>query len=212
MNYPFELLPLPYTADALEPYIDKQTMEIHHGKHVQTYADTLNKTLESYSTYHSWTLEKLLYNLESLPKEIQAPVRNHGGGVYNHNLFFSIMSRNGSPLNPGAFNDAVIRDFGTFDQLKAELKNAGLTQFGSGWAWLLADKEGKLSIYKTPNQDTPISTGLTPVINLDVWEHAYYLLRQNRRPEYIDNWFNVVDWIKAEENYNKYKDTDFSTM
>ena len=209
-SYPFELLPLPYPYNALEPSIDTQTMEIHHNKHVKTYVDNLNKALENQPDYQSWSLEKLLYNLNSLPEALQTPVRNNGGGVFNHNLYFSIMAKGGKELNDGPLKEAVERDFGSVDKLKEELKQAGLTQFGSGWAWLMADKDGKLSIAKTPNQDTKIETNLTPVINMDVWEHAYYLARQNRRPEYIDNFFNVLNWEAAEENYAKHKETDYS--
>ena len=209
-SYPFQLVPLPYPADVLEPYIDTKTMEIHHGKHVQTYVDNLNKALENHPEYQSWSLEKLLYNLKSLPESIQTAVRNNGGGVFNHNLYFSIMAKDGKPPKDGSLLNAINRDFGSIDNLKTELKNGGLTQFGSGWSWLVADKDGKLSVVKTPNQDTKIEENLTPVINLDVWEHAYYLLRQNRRPEYIDNWFNVVNWEQAEANYSKFKETDYS--
>ncbi|MCL1996323.1 MAG: superoxide dismutase [Defluviitaleaceae bacterium] len=210
-SYPFELLPLPYPSDSLEPQIDKQTMEIHHGKHVQTYVDNLNKALENHPNYHSWSLEKLLYNLKSLPEELQAPVRNNGGGVFNHNLYFSILTKGGKPLGDGPLKKAIEKDY-SMDELKAALKQAGLTQFGSGWAWLLADKDGKLTVAKTPNQDTKIEENLTPVLNIDVWEHAYYLLRQNRRPEYIDNFFNVVNWEAAEANYAKHKETDYSKL
>ena len=209
-SYPFELLALPYPTDSLEPYIDKQTMEIHHGKHVQTYVDNLNKALEKHTNYHNWSLEKLLYNLNSLPEELQAPVRNNGGGVFNHNLYFSILTKGGKPLGDGSLKKAIERDCTNLDNLKEALKQAGLTQFGSGWAWLLADKNGKLTVAKTPNQDTKIDTNLTPILNIDVWEHAYYLLRQNRRPEYIDNFFNVVNWEAVEANYAKHKDTDYS--
>ncbi|MCL1934777.1 MAG: superoxide dismutase [Defluviitaleaceae bacterium] len=209
-HYPFELLPLPYATDSLEPYIDKVTMEIHHGKHVQTYVDNLNNALKDHKEYHDWSLEKLLYNLDKLPASLQAPVRNNGGGVFNHNLYFKIMTKDGKSLSDGPLKKAIERDFGSLDNLKTELKNGGLTQFGSGWSWLVSDKDGKLSVRKTPNQDTLIAENLTPVLNLDVWEHAYYLLRQNRRPEYIDNWFNVVNWEEAEKNYSKHKETDYS--
>ena len=210
-SYPFELLPLPYPTDSLEPSIDKQTMEIHHGKHVQTYVDNLNKALEPHTQYHSWSLERLLLNLDTLPQELQAPVRNNGGGVFNHNLYFSILTKGGKALSDSPLKKAIDRDCGGLEKLKEALKQAGLTQFGSGWAWLLADKEGKLSVAKTPNQDTKIdATNLTPIINIDVWEHAYYLLRQNRRPEYIDNLFNVVNWEAAEQNYAKHNETDYS--
>ena len=209
-SYPFELLALPYAHDYLEPYIDKQTMEIHHGKHVQAYVDNLNNALKDHIGYHSWSLEKLLFNLSSLPQALQGPVRNNGGGVFNHNFFFAIMTKDGSPLKDGPLKQAIDRDFSSIENLQSELKQAGLTQFGSGWAWLLSDKEGNLSVAKTPNQDTKIDTNLTPILNLDVWEHAYYLLRQNRRPEYIDNWFKVINWQVAEENYAKRNETDYS--
>ena len=211
-TYPFALVPLPYAYDALEPSIDEATMEIHHNKHVQTYVDNLNSALRDHPEYQSWPLEKLLYNLSSLPPTLQTAVRNNGGGVFNHNLYFSIMSPGGTPLASGELADAINRDFGSLDNLKGQLKQAGLGQFGSGWAWLLSDKDGKLSIAQTANQDTKIESNLTPVINLDVWEHAYYLLRQNRRPEYVDNWFNVVDWAAAEKNYAKRSVTDYSKM
>ena len=211
MTYPFSLTPLPYAADSLEPYIDTETMNIHHGKHVQTYVDNLNNALKDHPDYHGYSLEKLLYNLNSLPDAIKPAVRNNGGGVFNHDLFFSILTKEGKPLSSGSpLSTAIEKKFGSLDSLKAELKQAGLTQFGSGWAWLVSDKEGNLSVEKTPNQDTLIEKNLTPVINLDVWEHAYYLLRQNRRPEYIDNFFNVINWEAAEANYAKHTQTDYS--
>jgi len=212
MHYPFTLQPLPYATNALEPFIDAKTMEIHHGKHVQAYVDNLNKALENQPDYHNWPLERLLYNLESLPKAMQAPVRNNGGGVYNHNLYFAIMAPGGVALADGTLKAAIDRGFGSLGECLAELKAAGLSVFGSGWAWLVADSTGKLSIFKTPNQDTQIPANLTPVINLDVWEHAYYLKVQNRRAEYIDNWFNVIDWAAAQQNYEKFGETDFSKV
>ena len=210
MHYKFTLQPLPYPYDALEPFIDAKTMEIHHSKHVQTYVDNLNKALENHPEFHNWSLEKLLYNLDKLPQEIQAPVRNSGGGVYNHNLYFNIMTKGGKPLANGPLKAEIEKVWGSVDEFLAQIKAAGLSVFGSGWAWLVADSEGRLSIYKTPNQDTQIPANLTPVINLDVWEHAYYLKVQNRRAEYIDNWFNVIDWEAAEKNYAKHSTTDFS--
>jgi len=210
MHYPFKLQPLPYPYDALEPFIDAKTMEIHHSKHVQAYVDNLNKALENQPDYHNWSLEKLLYNLDKLPQEIQAPVRNNAGGVYNHNLYFNIMTKGGKPLADGPLKAAIESVWGSVDELLVQLKAAGLSVFGSGWAWLVSDSDGRLSIYKTPNQDTQIPANLTPVINLDVWEHAYYLKVQNRRAEYIDNWFNVIDCEAAEKNYAKYSSTDYS--
>lgn len=210
-TFKFELTPLPYEYGALEPYIDAKTMEIHHSKHVQTYVDNLNKALEQFTEYHNWTLEKLLYNLDSLPTQLQAPVRNSGGGVYNHNLYFSIMGPNQSTLKEGDLLNAINKAFGSLDNFKAELKTLALSVFGSGWAWLVADKDGNLSLLKTSNQDTQIPNNLCPVLNLDVWEHSYYLKYQNKRAEYIDNWFNVINWLKAEENYSKYNSTDYSS-
>lgn len=208
MHYKFKLLPLPYAYDALEPYIDARTMEIHHDKHVQAYVDNLNKALEPYPEFHSWSLEKLLFNLGQLPEEIRPAVRNNAGGVYNHNIYFSILAQGKSPS--GLLLDAINKKWGSVDSFKAELKQAGLTQFGSGWAWLVATPSGDLQIKKSANQDAPIcKCNFTPVINLDVWEHAYYLKVQNRRGDYIDNFFNVVDWDKATENYAKYAQTDY---
>jgi len=210
MHYPFKLQPLPYPYDAMEPFIDAKTMEIHHSKHVQTYVDNLNKALENQPDFHSWPLERLLYNLHMLPQEIQAAVRNNAGGVYNHNLYFNIMAPGGTPLAEGSLKAAIDKTWGTLDEFLTQLKAAGLSVFGSGWAWLVADNLGNLSIFKSPNQDTQIPVNLTPVINLDVWEHAYYLKVQNRRADYIDNWSNVIDWQAAQRNYDKYNTTDFS--
>lgn len=208
--YPFKLKPLPYANDALEPFIDAKTMEIHHDKHLKTYVDNLNKALEGKPEYQGWPLERLLYRLEELPEDIRTAVRNSGGGVYNHDLYFNIMTPGGAALQEGSLKEAINAQWGSVDEFLAQLKAAALSVFGSGWAWLVADNTGKLSIYKTPNQDTQIPANLTPVINLDVWEHAYYLKVQNRRADYIDNWFNVINWEAAQGNYNKFYDTDFS--
>lgn len=200
--YPFVLQPLPYATDALEPYIDQETMELHHGKHLQTYIDNLNAALEKYPKYQLWNLEKLLTNLKKLPVEIRESVRNNGGGVYNHNIFFNGMAKD-TTLNDGPLMQAINETYGSLDKMKEELKEAGLAQFGSGWAWLVSDNDGTLSIQRTPNQDTLLKEELTPILALDVWEHAYYLLYQNRRTDYVDNWFNVINWSVAEENYSK---------
>ena len=201
MTYPFELKPLNYSYDALEPFIDALTMELHHSKHLNTYVTNLNNALEGQPKFHDWSLEKLVSNLDQLPEQIATIVRNNGGGVYNHNLFFDLLAKDVAEPTSGEFYDAIVAKFGSVEQLKADLKAAGLGVFGSGWAWLVADKDGALLIAKTPNQDVPNLEDFTPIINLDVWEHAYYLKNQNRRPEYIDNFFNVVDWKKAEANY-----------
>jgi len=203
-SYPFQLQPLPYTFDALEPYIDTKTMELHHDKHLRTYVTNLNNALEKYPEFQSWSLEKLLFNLNYLPESIRTTVKNNGGGVYNHNLFFKLLSKNSATPTSGPLFDAIIAKFDSIENFKNEIKSAGLEIFGSGWAWLVADKNGTLYIIKTPNQDTQILCNLTPVINLDVWEHAYYLKNQNRRNEYIDNWFHVINWAQAEQNYAQY--------
>jgi superoxide dismutase, Fe-Mn family len=210
MKYKFEIQPLPYAYDALEPYIDAKTVQIHHDRHVQTYVDNLNNALEKHPEFQSWSLEKLLYNLDKLPEAIKAPVRNSGGGVYNHNLYFDTMTANAKPLSEGALLTAISKEFGSVEAFKAELKAAALTVFGSGWAWLVASKDGSVKIIKTPNQDNQIGENLCAVLNLDVWEHSYYLKYENKRAEYIENWFNVINWTKAEENYSKFANTDFS--
>jgi len=201
MTYPFELKGLNYAYDALEPHIDAATMELHHSKHLQTYVTTLNGALENHPELHGYTVEELLAKLDELPEAIRPVVRNHGGGVYNHNFFFDLLKKDVPEPTSGPLFDGIVTAFGSFENFKAEFKQAGLTQFGSGWAWLVTDAAGKLSLLKTPNQDTEIPHGVKPVINVDVWEHAYYLKVQNRRPEYIDNFFNVIDWQKAEANY-----------
>lgn len=193
-TYPFELPPLPYAYDALEPYIDKETMHYHHDKHLKTYVDNLNKAIEGYPEYHSRTLEQLLSGLEELPDAIRAAVRNNGGGVYNHALFFDMMAPAGQQIP-----DEIAEAFGGEDKWKKEMKAAALGQFGSGFAWMSADSSGSLKIFALPNQDNPLSAGAYPILPLDVWEHAYYLKYQNLRGDYIDNWFNVVNWNAVRE-------------
>ena len=192
-HYPFQLPPLPYAYDALEPYVDQETMHFHHDKHLKTYVDNLNKALESHPEYQSWTLEDLLTKLGELPDGLRNAVRNNAGGVYNHDLYFDLMAPAGQTI-PAAVADA----FGGEEEWKKQMKAAALGQFGSGFAWLVADKAGKLSIMALPNQDNPLSQGLTPILPLDVWEHAYYLKYQNLRASYIDNWFQVVNWKAVE--------------
>jgi len=201
MSYPFELKPLNYAYDALEPFIDKVTMELHHSKHLQTYITNLNNALEPHTEFHSWSAKQLVSNLELLPNDIRTAVGNNGGGVYNHILFFDVLIRNTHPPISGPLFNAILEAFGDVENLKAKLKAAGLAVFGSGWAWLVADKSGKLSIVKTSNHDVPELEEFTPIIILDVWEHAYYLKNQNRRPEYIDNFLNVINWQEAQRNY-----------
>ena len=191
-KYPFELPPLPYAYNALEPYIDEATMHFHHDKHMKAYVDNLNKALESHPELQSWTLEKLLKDLNKVPEDVRTAIKNNGGGVYNHELYFDLMTN-----KKLAIPDVIAKAFGGADEFKAQMKKAAVGQFGSGFAWLVKDKAGKLKIIATPNQDNPLSQGLTPILPLDVWEHAYYLKYQNLRGDYIDAWFNVVDWDKV---------------
>lgn len=201
----FELKPLPYSYDSLEPYIDTQTMILHHDKHHQAYVDNLNNALSKHPDLNYNSLEDLLLNIDKLPEDIKIAVKNNGGGDYNHNFFWSIMGPNkgGNPTED--LGRAIERDFGSLKVFKEEFKKAALGRFGSGWAWLASDKDGKLTIISTANQDTLIPLGLTPIIAIDVWEHAYYLKYQNRRADYIENWWNVVNWDQAQENYKNRK-------
>ncbi len=207
----FELPKLPYSYDALEPYIDARTMEIHHTKHHQTYVDKLNAALEKYPKLQDKSVEELLVDLASTPEEIRGAVRNHGGGHFNHSFFWKLMvshSAGGGGEPAGALAKALSVSFGDYQKFKDEFGKAAAGIFGSGWAWLVqrqetGDKEqgkGGLMIITTPNQDSPISQGLKPVLGLDVWEHAYYLKYQNKRPEYIEAWWNVVNWEQVEKN------------
>lgn len=193
-TYPFTLPELPYEYDALEPYIDQETMHYHHDKHFKTYVDNLNKALEPYEEYHCWTLEQLLSRLGELPEGLRTAVRNNGGGVYNHDMYFDIMAPAGQSAST-----AVAEAFGGVENFKKEMKAAALGQFGSGFAWLVKDADGRLKVIALPNQDNPLSQGLTPVMLLDVWEHAYYLKYKNLRADYIDQWFQVVNWNAAAE-------------
>ena len=197
----FKLPTLNYPYDALEPYIDKRTMEIHHTKHHQAYVDNLNKDLEGYEKYQNMNIRDLIADLNSLPEEIRTAVRNNGGGHLNHEFFWNIMSPNGGGIPSGELAERIKKEFGSFENFKNEFKKAALGRFGSGWAWLVKNKDGRLEITSTPNQDNPVTEGKTPLLGIDVWEHAYYLNYQNRRADYIDAWFNVVDWSKVEEHF-----------
>ncbi|HRQ41285.1 MAG TPA: superoxide dismutase [Chloroflexota bacterium] len=197
----FQLPPLPYAFDALEPHIDARTMEIHHDKHHAAYTTNLNKALEGHADLSAKSIEDLLGNLNAVPEGIRTAVRNNGGGFANHNLFWTIMSPNGGGAPSGALGSAIDAAFGSFDAFKEKFNNAAATRFGSGWAWLYVDGSGNLVVGSTPNQDTPLMEGGKPVIGLDVWEHAYYLHYQNRRPDYVSAWWNVVDWEAAAANY-----------
>jgi len=197
----FELAPLPYPSNALEPYIDQQTMEIHHGKHHKTYIDNLNAAIAG-TEWESKTIEEILTHLDQVPGEKRTAVQNNGGGHYNHTLFWGIMGPNKGGTPTGELAEAINNAFGSYEAFKEQFTNAAKGRFGSGWAWLVVSKDGSLSITSTPNQDNPLMTGGgTPILGLDVWEHAYYLKYQNRRPEYIEAFFNVIDWDKVAELY-----------
>jgi len=198
-----ELPKLPYGYDALEPHIDAKTMEIHHSKHHQAYIDKLNGAVKG-TEFEDMDVNELLQKLDSLPDDIKGVVRNNGGGHSNHSFFWEIMSPDGGGFPSGELQKAMHAKWGDFDKFKEEFIAAGVGQFGSGWAWLIVDN-GKLSITSTPNQDTPISEGKTPILGVDVWEHAYYLNYQNKRPDYLAAWFNVVNWAKANELFEKGK-------
>jgi superoxide dismutase, Fe-Mn family len=192
---PFSLPPLPYPVDALEPHIDKMTMEIHHGKHHNAYVTNLNKALESAPNLANKTVEELLANnCAIVPENIKTAVRNNGGGHINHSMFWTIMAPKGGSQPGGKLGDAIKSTFGGLDQFKEKMNTAATTRFGSGWAWLIKDGSGKLDVISTANQDSPVMEGKFPVMGIDVWEHAYYLKYQNRRPDYLDAWWNVVNW------------------
>jgi len=196
----FQLPPLPYAYDALEPFIDTMTMQIHHDKHHATYVNNLNAALEKHPELSSWSLEQLLSNLNAVPEDIRTVVRNHGGGTWNHNLFWEIMAPNAGGLPTGELAEAINAAFGSFETFKTEFEKAANGRFGSGWAWLVK-KANNLAIVSTPNQDNPLTDGMTPLLGLDVWEHAYYLKYQDRRAEYVSNWWNVVNWAEVARRY-----------
>lgn len=196
-----QLPPLPYAYNALEPYIDQQTMEIHHDRHHAAYVNNLNAALEAYPELQAKPLDELLRNLDALPEAIRTAVRNNGGGHANHTLFWDVMSPNGGGDPKGELALAIEQTFGSVAKFKEEFTKAAATRFGSGWAWLVLDDDGNLSVLSTANQDTPVSDNKTPILALDVWEHAYYLKYQNKRPDYIAAWWHVVDWEKANARY-----------
>lgn len=200
----FELPELPYAYDALEPHIDKETMNIHHTKHHNAYVTKLNAALEGHSAFDDMSVEEILADLSKVPEDIRTAVRNNGGGHANHSLFWTILSLEGAKEPIGDLKGAIEQTFGSFDSFKETFENAAATRFGSGWAWLVV-ADGKLEVLSTPNQDTPVMEGKTPILGLDVWEHAYYLNYQNRRPDYIDAFWNVVNWDKVEEYYQAAK-------
>ena len=192
---------LPYAYDALEPHVDEATMRVHHDKHHQAYVDKANAALEG-TEYADKPVEDLIKNLNSLPSEKQAPLRNNGGGHYNHSLFWTWMSPDGGGEPDGALRDAIDSTFGSLDDFKTKFKEAGVNQFGSGWSWLVHDGSG-LAVVSTPNQNNPLTDGKTPLLGVDVWEHAYYLKYQNKRPDYIDAWWNVVNWAAVAEGFSR---------
>ena len=201
MAYPFDLPELGYAYNALEPHIDARTMEIHHSKHHQGYTNNLNKALESHADLHSKSAEELLAGLDALPEGIRTAIRNNGGGYVNHALFWDIMTPGGAAEPSGDLAAAIAGKFGSVDDFKAKLSAAAGGQFGSGWGWLCVDGSGDLSGFSTANQDSPIMQGLTPILGVDVWEHAYYLNYQNRRPDYLASWWNVVNWDVVTSRY-----------
>lgn len=201
-HYPFELMPLPYEYEALEPYIDAQTLHYHHDKHLKTYVDNLNNALKDYPELHDVNLTTLLVNIEELPPAVQTAVRNNGGGVFNHNLYFSAMR---SPMEnnkpEGTLAERINKQYGSFEGFKNELASKSIGQFGSGYGWLVTDKDGNLDIVSTPNQNTPIGRYVMPLIPIDVWEHAYYLKYKNMRKDYVENWFKLANWDYLEQLY-----------
>ncbi|WP_248929738.1 superoxide dismutase [Paenibacillus hamazuiensis] len=200
-----QLPALPYAANALEPHIDETTMNIHHGRHHNTYVTNLNAALEKYPDLQSKSVEDLIGDLNAVPEDIRTAVRNNGGGHANHSLFWETIGPNAGGAPSGAIADAINSTFGSFDKFKEEFAKAATTRFGSGWAFLAVGKDGGLKVYSLPNQDSPIMEGETPVLGLDVWEHAYYLKYQNKRPDYIAAFWNVVNWDAVNKRYEAAK-------
>lgn len=201
MNMSHTLPALPYAYDALEPHIDAKTMEIHHSRHHQTYINNLNAALAGLPELAALPLEALLARIDSLPAQVQGAVRNHGGGHANHSLFWQVMSPQGGGEPDGELAAAIERDLGGLEAFKQAFTQAALSRFGSGWAWLVVDGRGKLQVVSSANQDSPLMEGLTPILGLDVWEHAYYLKYQNKRPDYIAAFYNVIDWDEVARRY-----------
>ncbi|WP_223067028.1 superoxide dismutase [Paenibacillus caui] len=197
----YELPALPYPANALEPHIDEQTMIIHHDRHHNTYVTNLNAALDSAPELQGKSVEDLISNLGTVPENIRTAVRNNGGGHANHSLFWTVIGPNGGGTPSGEVSAAIDSDLGGFDKFKEEFTKAATTRFGSGWAWLVVGKDGKLAVTSTPNQDSPLMEGLTPILGLDVWEHAYYLKYQNKRPDYIAAFWNVINWDEVNKRY-----------
>lgn len=201
----FQMIPLPYSYQALEPYIDAQTVELHYSKHHQAYLNNLNAALEKHPELAQRSIESLMSDLNSVPEDIRTAVRNNGGGYYNHNIYWAIMGPNQGGEPVGSLAQAINSAFGSFAAMKEQVEKAGMGRFGSGWSWLSRKQDGSLVVHSTPNQDTPLAEGLFPVIGVDVWEHAYYLKYQNRRAEYLTNWWNLVNWKEADKRYQQPK-------
>ena len=199
--YPFVARPLPYEYDALVPVLDAETLTFHHDKHYKTYVDNLNSALSDYPELQKKSLTELLTDISTLPGAVQTAVRNNGGGVYNHELYFDSMREPAGQEPDGALAEAIERDFGSYRQWKEQMKPAAVSKFGSGWAWLVADKDGRLSIVQTSNQDVPDLEDYVPILLVDVWEHAYYLQYQNRRADYVESWFGLINCRKAGKRY-----------
>ena len=199
----FELPPLPYDYSALEPYIDEQTMHLHHDKHHQAYVTNLNNALQGQSQFESLPIEELIRRINEVPESIRTAVRNNGGGHLNHSMFWQIMKPNGGGEPTGPLASAITSTFGSFDNFKTQFNDAGVKRFGSGWAWLVMDRAGALSVISTANQDSPLMDGMLPIMGNDVWEHAYYLKYQNRRPDYLAAWWNVVNWDEIAHRYQQ---------
>lgn len=202
MGYPFELPDLGYAYDALEPHIDARTMEIHHSKHHAGYASKFNAALEAHPELHDRSAESLVADLASLPESIRTAVRNNGGGYVNHALFWDVMTPGGAAAPSGDLAAAIDHAFGSFDAFAEKLSAAAAGQFGSGWGWLAVDASGALQVVSTANQDSPLTQGMTPILGVDVWEHAYYLHYQNRRPDYLSAWWNVVNWDRVTARFD----------
>ncbi len=205
MAYPFELPKLGYDFAALEPHIDAKTMEIHHGKHHQTYTDKLNAALEKHQALHGKTDEQLLRGINEVPEEIRGAVRNHGGGYHNHNLFWRVIAPGGAKAPSKDLAAAIGSAFGSFDDFKTKLTDAAANRFGSGWGWLVVNGAGQLAVTSSANQDSPLMDGQTPILGVDVWEHAYYLKYQNRRPDYLKAFWEVVNWDEVGQRYGAAK-------
>ena len=199
----FELPPLPYDYSALEPHIDAQTMQLHHDKHHQAYVTNLNNALQGQSQFESMSIEDLMRHINEVPENVRTAVRNNGGGHVNHSMFWQIMKPNGGGEPTGALADAINSTFGSFDQFKTTFNDNGAKRFGSGWTWLVVDQNGKLQALSTANQDSPFMDGNYPVMGNDVWEHAYYLKYQNRRPDYLAAWWNVVNWDEVAKRFQQ---------